>query len=83
MPAEAAPVEAFCPQRIHLVGELNEGTIDHDELLAGLNRLATELGAEKMRWRMSVQKGPTRAKILPYPGRTSDRLKGRAAKNNF
>jgi hypothetical protein len=39
-------------QRIHIVGELEEGTIDRDCLLNLVARLAKELGAENMRWRI-------------------------------
>jgi hypothetical protein len=40
------------PQRIHIVGDLQEGTIDRDLLLSGVERLAEDLGARKIRWRI-------------------------------
>jgi Protein of unknown function (DUF3102) len=39
-------------QRIHLVGEFAAGTIDRDRLLSGVARLAEELGAQNVRWRI-------------------------------
>jgi hypothetical protein len=39
-------------QRIHIVGELEQGNIDRDRLLSGVARLAEQLGAGKMRWRI-------------------------------
>jgi hypothetical protein len=40
------------PQRIHIVGEFDQGDIDRDRLLSGVVRLAEDLGARKMRWRI-------------------------------
>lgn len=40
------------PQRIHIVGDLEQGNIDRDRLLSGIVRLAAELGAERIRWRI-------------------------------
>jgi Protein of unknown function (DUF3102) len=37
-------------QSIHITGRLEPGTIDRERLLAEIERLAGELGAEKMRW---------------------------------
>ena len=39
-------------QRIHIIGEIEEGAIDRDILLSGVSKLAEELGAQKMRWRI-------------------------------
>jgi Protein of unknown function (DUF3102) len=39
-------------QTIHIVADLEPGTIDRDRLLAEFTRLAEELGAQKMRWRI-------------------------------
>ena len=53
--AQKAPSEAestFHPQPIHIVGELEPGSIDRALLLAEITRIAKELGVEKMRWRI-------------------------------
>jgi|SRR5581483_1508941 len=39
-------------QRIYIVGEIEEGAVDRDLLLSGVAKLAEELGAQKMRWRI-------------------------------
>jgi hypothetical protein len=39
-------------QRIHIVGELEQGTIDRDRLLSGVVTLAEELVVQKVRWRI-------------------------------
>src|SRR5579862_3399095 len=52
-PEKAAAEEARSAiQRIHIVGEIEEGTIDRDLLLSRVTRLAEELGAQKTRWRI-------------------------------
>jgi hypothetical protein len=38
------------PQRIHIVGDLEAGAIDHERLANGLERLSEVLGARKMKW---------------------------------
>jgi hypothetical protein len=49
----AAEATASVPtQRIHIVGEIEEGTIDRDLLLSRISQLAEELGAQKTRWRI-------------------------------
>ena len=53
--AEKAPPDAGSScnsQTIHITGELEPGTIDRDRLLAEIARLAGELGAQKMRWKI-------------------------------
>ena len=39
-------------QRIHLIGEIDQGTIDRDQLLLGVTRLAESLGGQNVRWRI-------------------------------
>jgi len=39
------------PQRIHIIGEAEEGTIDCEQLIAEVARIAINLGASKTRWR--------------------------------
>jgi Protein of unknown function (DUF3102) len=51
---EAVSTEEQLPppiQRIHLVGEVEEGTLDCDLLLTELTRIAATLGAPKTRWK--------------------------------
>jgi len=43
-------------QLIRIVGELDQGNIDPALLLSGVERLAEELGARKMRWRIVNRK---------------------------
>jgi hypothetical protein len=38
-------------QKIHLTGEIEEGTLDRDKLIAELTRIAARLGAPKTRWK--------------------------------
>jgi hypothetical protein len=52
-PKALSEAESPChPQPIHIVGELEPGSIDRDLLLAEITRIARELGAQKMRWRI-------------------------------
>jgi len=39
-------------QRIHLVGEILEGTLDHERFLAQVEQLASGLGAVKAKWKV-------------------------------
>ena len=39
-------------QRIHLIGEIEEGSLDREELLKELTNLAAKLGVDKIRWRI-------------------------------
>jgi hypothetical protein len=39
-------------QRIHLIGEINQGRIDQDQLLVGVKKLAEALGGQNVRWRI-------------------------------
>ena len=53
--AENAPAELESGEQlepIHIVGEIEPGTIDRDRLLAEFARLASELGAQKTRWKI-------------------------------
>jgi Protein of unknown function (DUF3102) len=54
LPSEGESELTVQPQSppIHIIGEIEPGTIDRDRLLAEVTRLAGELGAEKMRWRI-------------------------------
>jgi len=48
----SAKEQRFHPvQRIHLVGEVEEGALDCELLLAELARIAADLGAPKTRWK--------------------------------
>ena len=51
---EAAPtVEDIQPmKRIHLIGEIEHGTVDRDWLLAEVTRFTEELGSSKIRWKI-------------------------------
>ena len=45
-------VEVLQPhQRIHLIGEIEEGTLDCEKLITEVARIAAGLGATKTRWR--------------------------------
>jgi hypothetical protein len=45
-------VEEFPPiQRVHLIGEIEEGTLDCETFVAEVARLAATLGAPKTRWK--------------------------------
>jgi Protein of unknown function (DUF3102) len=49
----SAKTEPNCdPQCIHITGEIEPGTIDRDRLLGEVEKLAGELGAQKMRWKI-------------------------------
>jgi hypothetical protein len=52
---QKAPSEAESPfhsQPIHIVGELEPGSIDRDLLLVEITKIAKELGVQKMRWKI-------------------------------
>jgi hypothetical protein len=47
-----ASVDVLPPlQRIHLIGEIQEGTLDREKLVAEVARIAARLGAPKTRWK--------------------------------
>lgn len=48
-------------QKIHLTGEIEEGTLDRDKLISELTRIAARLGAPKIRWKVTLGRTPARA----------------------
>jgi hypothetical protein len=44
-------------QRIHLIGEIDEGAVDCDQLLLEVARITASLGAPKARWKARLNSG--------------------------
>jgi len=50
--AASEPEPPCHSQPIYIIGELEPGTLDRERLLAEIARIARDLGAQKMRWRI-------------------------------
>ena len=54
-------------QKIHLTCEIEEGTLDHDQFISELMRIATRLGAPRTKWKVRWAGTHTRPARKPIP----------------